>query len=144
MSRVDEYALIVSLMPAPGFYALMVNPNTDDPEFRPLLGWTLIEWRKREPTGNDEFDIRRQIEGMIAIHGSVESCEEYTRYHTGYEYGWLFLYYVHQDQPQRDDLYYWQEEAKMARDIWRRREPFERFSSAEPSTGPCPGTEINL
>ena len=57
MSRVNERVLIVSLTPAPSFYAVMADAETDDPvEFWPLVGRALVE-RDRRDHSDDEPNI---------------------------------------------------------------------------------------
>jgi len=114
MSRINERDLIVSLTPAPGFYAVLADPDSDGPvEFWPLVGWALVERDHRE-----EYDeppkIERVVEGMIALSDMVESCED--REFAAMA-GYLFLGYVHAcDAPT------WEKEAARQRHSYRREQ----------------------
>src|SRR5215469_3406364 len=127
MSRMDERGLIVSLTPAPGFYAVMVKPETEEPvEFWPLVGWALVERDYREdPDGPPNID--RQVEGMIAVADVVVSCHDRN---LDAETPYLFVGYDHErDSP------IWEEEAARRRSQYRHKQAAEA-KDREPTATP--------
>jgi hypothetical protein len=116
MQSADRPELIISLTPAPGFYTVMVDPDTDGPvEFWPLVGWALIERDYREDP-DEPPNIDRQVEGMIAIGDAVVRCQDR---HLDADTPYLFVGY---DNGEKPDPSIWQEEATRVRGYRRSKE----------------------
>jgi hypothetical protein len=83
------------------------------------VGWALLETDYRDDP-DDPPNIERQVEGMIALTDSVESCQA-----PGLEAEtpYLFLGYDHDEKP---DPSAWQEQAEQVRRTQRRKEEAEK------------------
>lgn len=101
--------LILSIMPAPGWRAAMASAEPDGPiEFWRLVGWALIEEDFRQDE-DDEPNIERRVEGLIACGDGV--CRAEDRELDTYT-SWLFLGYEDRDDAIPDT---WVEQAQSAR-----------------------------
>ena len=105
----DREPLILSVTPAPGWRTAMASPEPDGPiEFWRLVGWALVEKDFRQDE-DDEPNIERRVEGLIACGDGVYRAEDRELYTCT---SWLFLGYEDRDDATPDT---WVEEAKSAR-----------------------------
>jgi hypothetical protein len=105
--------LIVSMMPAPGWFAAMAPEEEHPVEFWRLVGWALVE----RNYGDDEPNIERRVEGLIATGDGVELCEDRQTLESSTTY--LFLGYEDRDSPNPAD---WEDEARRTRKNAKGRE----------------------